>query len=86
MIIVSSFLFAEEFKKNIKRLSDRNEGNITRGLYNSRTNAFNLTNCTIYPTDEIYFRATSPTWIDITISVFVIGKNRLHKMKNIRLF
>jgi hypothetical protein len=57
------------------KLSEHKNGNITEALKRSRANASNLTNCKIYPNDDLYVRATAPTWIDITISVFVIGRN-----------
>ena len=77
LIIVSSFLFADEFKRTQKRL----DGNISLALNISRldteNNAYN--NCKIYPVDDLYFRAGKPTWIDITISVFVVGKYLMKK-------
>ncbi len=42
----------------------------------ARQNISNITDCLIYPRDNLAFRAETPTWIDITISVFVIGKYR----------
>ncbi|CAF1556535.1 unnamed protein product [Rotaria magnacalcarata] len=75
LIIVSSLLFAGELKKPLTKLSVRYPG-LSLALNQSLTNAHNSSNgfdCDIYPDDDLYFRANRPTWIDITISVFVIG-------------
>ncbi|CAF4832795.1 unnamed protein product [Rotaria sp. Silwood1] len=75
LIIVSSLLFASELKNQSKRLSTLHP-NISLALNQSITNANNssaIKDCDIYPDDDLYFRANKPTWIDITISVFVVG-------------
>ncbi|CAF0736641.1 unnamed protein product [Rotaria sordida] len=75
LIIVSSLLFAVELEKPLKRLSS-NYSHISIALNRSMTNANNLSNpdeCYLYPNVDLIFRADRPTWIDITISVFVIG-------------
>jgi hypothetical protein len=74
LIIVSSFLFAEEFKKNLKRLTVSGYQHISLALNDSLSNSANKTDCILYPVTDFYFRANAPTWIDITISVFVVGK------------
>ena len=74
LIIVSSFLFAGEFNNHLKQLSHEEYRNISEGLQRSREFIQNGSDCMIYPNDDLVFRAATPTWIDITISVFVIGK------------
>ncbi|CAF2912362.1 unnamed protein product [Rotaria sp. Silwood2] len=75
LIIVSSLLFASELKKQSTHLSHYK--NISFALNQSLTNAKDLSatggDCDIYPNDDLVFRAHKPTWIDITISVFVVG-------------
>jgi hypothetical protein len=75
LIIVSSLLFADEFKKPLTRLSV-NYTNIASALNQSKLDAIdnNQTVDDISPNHDFFFRANRPTWIDITISVFVIGK------------
>ena len=75
LIIVSSFLFADEVSKPLEKLSDIS--NLSLALNQSRRDKVNLSNCEVYPVDDMKFRADKPTWIDITISVFVIGKSNL---------
>ncbi|CAF1291792.1 unnamed protein product [Adineta steineri] len=75
LIIVSSFLFASESKKdlvqlkNISTLSDT----LNKALEDQKTNNYSNSTCRIYPVPNFVFRADKPTWIDITISVFVFG-------------
>jgi len=74
LIIASSFLFAVEFQRNLKHLNETDAtiaNNLSEAIRYQKE--FNLTNCTIFPSGNIVFRSTTPTWIDITISVFVIG-------------
>ena len=74
LIIVSSFLFAGEFNEKLQKLNETKFGNISEGLQRSREEIDNASDCLIYPNNNLVFRAAKPTWIDITISVFVIGK------------
>jgi hypothetical protein len=78
LIILSSVLFAEEFKgKKLKRLSIAYP-NISAAFNQSiRFCLLPTTNsCSSFPLkDDFFFRHNSPTWIDITITIFVIGKN-----------
>lgn len=78
LIVASSFLFAGEFNDRLKRLSDPEYQNISEGLQRSRESVYNTSNCMMYPNNNLVFRAATPTWIDITISVFVIGKEEIH--------
>ncbi|CAF0998099.1 unnamed protein product [Adineta ricciae] len=75
LIIVSSFLFADEASKPLEKLS--NISNLSLALNQSRNEKNNFNNCEVYPVDDMKFRADKPTWIDITISVFVVGKLNL---------
>ncbi len=73
LIMCSTFSSAREFKQgSLKRFS------IDSGLSASFNNSIFLyptyNNCIIYPVHDFYYRSSSPTWIDIAISVFVIGK------------
>ncbi len=78
LIILSSLLFAGEFQKPLDRLAvdypDVSDSlNISIGL--CQTTYSN--NCVIYPhDDDMYFRPNKPTWIDIAITVFVVGNNK----------
>lgn len=50
--------------------------NISRALnisIENVTSSSNDTDCVVYPDDDLVFRADTPTLIDITISVFVVG-------------
>ena len=75
LIILSSLLFAAEFEKPFKRFSIENR-NLSLALNSSielcRTVYQN--SCQIYPmNNDFYFRPETPTWIDIVISIFVVG-------------
>lgn len=84
LIIVSSLLFTSEFNKPLKRLSDQYP-NISAALRNASQykSMNNLTDCLIYPNDDLYFRFDRPTSIDIIISVFVIGKRSIWKSSSL---
>ncbi|CAF3484392.1 unnamed protein product [Rotaria sp. Silwood1] len=75
LIILSSLLFAGEFQKPLKRLINIYP-NLTQ-LLNDTINLCQNTysnSCTYYPQNyDFYFRQSTPTWIDIAITVFVIG-------------
>jgi hypothetical protein len=48
--------------------------NLSLAFNKSIEDATGNTNCLIYPVHDFRFRAARATWIDITISVFVLGK------------
>ena len=79
LIISSSLLFASAFQGPMKRLS-LIYPNITLGLNQSILlcqTTFNGS-CAVYPPDDDFiFRHSSPTWIDIAITVFVIGERHV---------
>jgi len=72
---LSSLLFANEYKKPLARLSI-SKPNVSR-LLNKTIDLckYNYSNrCLYYPqVDDFYYRHYTPTWIDIAITVFVIG-------------
>ncbi|CAF0823158.1 unnamed protein product [Rotaria sordida] len=75
LIILSSLLFAGEFQKPLKRFENIYPDLpqvLNETIYLCQTTYSNI--CTYYPQDnDFYFRQSTPTWIDIAISVFVIG-------------
>ena len=63
----------------MKSLSDDKDLSLS---FNHSINMNNMSNtsnssCIIYPIYDFRFRASRPTWIDIAISVFVVGKEFL---------
>lgn len=74
LIIVSSFLFAEQFQENdlidLKTISNRTSDILNKTIEKYK----NATDCVLYPVDNLVFRANTPTGIDIAITVFVVGK------------
>ncbi|CAF3440747.1 unnamed protein product [Rotaria socialis] len=75
LIILSSLLFAGEFQKPMKRLKDIYP-NVSDALNQSIALCDSIyTNACIYCPldDDFYFRQSTPTWIDIAITIFVVG-------------
>lgn len=78
LIILSSLLFAGEFQKPLQRFSE-----IYSRLSNILNNSISLcqttyqNNCSYYPqNNDFYFRPSTPTWIDIAVTIFVVGNNK----------
>ncbi|CAF0834169.1 unnamed protein product [Adineta ricciae] len=75
LIILSSLLFANEFQKTMKRLSV-NYPDLVNSFVKSKNNCaiYNSSACDYFPqSNDFYFRHNSPTWIDITITIFIVG-------------
>ncbi|UJR30483.1 hypothetical protein I4U23_018016 [Adineta vaga] len=75
LIILSSLLFANEFQKPMIRLS-ANYPKIVESFIQARNfcEIYNSSACYYFPrNNDFYFRHHSPTWIDITISIFILG-------------
>lgn len=78
---MSSLLFASEFQKPAERLSILHPGlpealnqsiNLCQGDYASK--------CVYYPPDyDFYYRQSSPTRIDIAITVYIVGKKYMNE-------
>ncbi|CAF0978236.1 unnamed protein product [Adineta steineri] len=75
LIILSSLLFASEFQKPLIQLRV-NYPAISLALnqtIESCQNNSTSNNCLYYPIDDFFFRLNTPTWIDIAITIFIVG-------------
>ena len=73
LIMCSTFSSAREFKQANLKLFSSHSG-LGEAFNNSIFSNATYNNCIIYPVHDFYYRSSSPTWIDIAISVFVVGK------------